>query len=657
MTVLKRIAELWDSIPVKGWVMVTLVALIGAVSVATGMVSAAAPANTAAPTISGIPMPAASGITGAGTLTVSTGSWTNNPTGYAYQWQDCDATGANCHDATGAGATTSTYTVGVNDSSGTIRVQVTAQSAAGSSSPAMAITGPAPTLWDGNSIGNDGETTAWDNRYANLFHSVLVNQPWPNAVSDINHDNPHTMVFVYVAGPETLAHPTPDSVGDPCRDYSAAAAQAAAHPGDPRYDWFLYDSAHNKLSFFNPAANGGSTEYAMDPGNTAYAQDCAQLDIKRAINDGLSSSYPDGIVDDDLNLGTYCIAGDCGLFPGWPMVGAQNTYTNDNNWDQAYINEMAIFQRAFHAAGLIGPIPNVSFGYAGDTGNDYNSLIDNTDGSSTQTFVPASFHSYPPASDPNAIADGSWLARIDMGLYNEAHNKLFVATFNYPSATVSESKQTFAMASFLMEANGHSVFDLLPSGNDTIPTFYPSMIDAMKLGPASGAFTSAGHVYERSFANGIAVVNASASAAGSVSLPGSFWGRECDAVAGTCQTLTNASSVSLGAFGAAVLLNVAPPVVIRRQAELPSAKQALPSGKACLAKRKLLLRLRTLTHRQRGIVQIDVYVNGRHRLRERRHFHNVTLRRLPKKGKVTIKIVATTKRHYHLISRRRYDAC
>ena len=90
---------------------------------------------------------------------------------------------------------------------------------------------------------------------------------------------------------------------------------------------------------------------------------------------------------------------------------------------------------------------------------------------------------------------------------------------------------------------------------------------------------------------------------------------------------------------------------------VPPSQAGLPSGKACVAKRKLFLRLKTLTRHHRGIVQIDVYVNGRHRLRERGHFHNVTLRRLPKKGKVTIKIVATTKRHYHLISRQRYRAC
>jgi hypothetical protein len=90
---------------------------------------------------------------------------------------------------------------------------------------------------------------------------------------------------------------------------------------------------------------------------------------------------------------------------------------------------------------------------------------------------------------------------------------------------------------------------------------------------------------------------------------------------------------------------------------VPPSQAGLPSAKACVAKRSLFLRLKNLIRHKKGIVQIDVYVNGRHRLREKGHWRNVTLRRLPKKGAVTIKIVATTKRHYHLISKQRYHAC
>ncbi len=90
---------------------------------------------------------------------------------------------------------------------------------------------------------------------------------------------------------------------------------------------------------------------------------------------------------------------------------------------------------------------------------------------------------------------------------------------------------------------------------------------------------------------------------------------------------------------------------------VPTTTAGLPTQR-CVAKRKLFLGLKKLVHAHPGVVQIDVFVNGRHVLRERKgHLRNVTLKRLPKKGSYVVKIVATTKRHFHLISKARYRAC
>ena len=90
---------------------------------------------------------------------------------------------------------------------------------------------------------------------------------------------------------------------------------------------------------------------------------------------------------------------------------------------------------------------------------------------------------------------------------------------------------------------------------------------------------------------------------------------------------------------------------------LPPSTVGLPSNHTCVAKQKLFLRLRNLSGHHRKVVRVDVYVNGRHVLRQRGRLHNVTLRGLPKTGNVVVKIVATTDRRYHLISRVRYRAC
>jgi lysophospholipase L1-like esterase len=85
------------------------------------------PSNTAPPVVSGTP-------TQGQTLTTTTGSWTNSPTSFAYQWQRCDSAGASC--AAIAGSTSSSYVLQAADVNSTIRSEVTASNAGGSSSPA-----------------------------------------------------------------------------------------------------------------------------------------------------------------------------------------------------------------------------------------------------------------------------------------------------------------------------------------------------------------------------------------------------------------------------------------------------------------------------------------------------------------------------------------
>jgi subtilisin family serine protease len=96
-------------------------------SAASAIVVASAPVNSGAPKVSG---KASVGKF----VEASTGSWSEHPTSYAYQWLRCDSKGAQC--APIAGATKSSYGPGEADVGGTLRVSVTASNAAGSSAPA-----------------------------------------------------------------------------------------------------------------------------------------------------------------------------------------------------------------------------------------------------------------------------------------------------------------------------------------------------------------------------------------------------------------------------------------------------------------------------------------------------------------------------------------
>jgi hypothetical protein len=116
------------------WKIAVVAALAAA---ATGIfatvASAAAPVNTASPTISGT---AKSGEK----LTANNGTWSNSPTSFSYQWRRCASDGTACGDINGA--TSQTYSVTSPDVGHALRVVVTATNADGHASATSAATDP-----------------------------------------------------------------------------------------------------------------------------------------------------------------------------------------------------------------------------------------------------------------------------------------------------------------------------------------------------------------------------------------------------------------------------------------------------------------------------------------------------------------------------------
>jgi hypothetical protein len=118
----------------------TVVALVAALTAIAGTGFAQptaaqaeyAPANSAAPAISGTPQVGQ-------TLTASTGTWNSQTTPtFTYQWQRCDTAGNNCGSI--SGATSQTYTVQNADVNSTLRVVVKATNSSGSGSATSAQT-------------------------------------------------------------------------------------------------------------------------------------------------------------------------------------------------------------------------------------------------------------------------------------------------------------------------------------------------------------------------------------------------------------------------------------------------------------------------------------------------------------------------------------
>ena len=105
-----------------------LAAAFGLFVCLSGVASAATralPVLTSAPKLSG-------SATVGGTLRSSKGTWSHSPTSYAYAWQSCNVSGANCSMI--AGPATNTLQIGSALAGGTVRAVVTAANGTGGAS-------------------------------------------------------------------------------------------------------------------------------------------------------------------------------------------------------------------------------------------------------------------------------------------------------------------------------------------------------------------------------------------------------------------------------------------------------------------------------------------------------------------------------------------
>jgi hypothetical protein len=98
------------------------------------------PALTSAPTVAG-------GVHVGQTLSESHGVWSNDPTGYTYQWEDCDGAGSACTPI--SGATAQSYELQQSDLGHTIEAVEIASNSGGlsvraSSAPSAVVVPPAP---------------------------------------------------------------------------------------------------------------------------------------------------------------------------------------------------------------------------------------------------------------------------------------------------------------------------------------------------------------------------------------------------------------------------------------------------------------------------------------------------------------------------------
>ena len=249
------------------------------------------PANTVAPVVT-----PSSGTAGTTTYSCTTGTWTNSPTSYTYQWQH---TNEDVPFANIPSATSSTYSPPSNYLSlygASLRCRVTASNAAGSSSPAasnpVTVLAP-PSRPSGGTVSLSGTgventiitatTTGWSDSptsYSVRIYASTINPPTTsdtlkatNSPSSSNTVSYTVTAFdaspppYYFKAFATATNAAGTSLTEPGSNVILSSLAAPSTPGTPT---LVYDSANSTASnwaydvTFTPSSGSGTIQYQLD---------------------------------------------------------------------------------------------------------------------------------------------------------------------------------------------------------------------------------------------------------------------------------------------------------------------------------------------------------------------------------------------------------
>ncbi len=227
-------------------------------SAPTAVVLVEAPLNNSLPSISGTPQ---QGVV----LTAAPGSWSDSPTSYAYQWQDCNSSGLSCSNVA-SGGTSSTYTPGSSEIGDTLEVIVTATNLGGTSSPATST------------------ATA----------AVLVEAPLNNSVPSISGTAQQGVVLTAAPGswsdsPTSYAYQWQDcnSSGLSCSNVASGGTSSTYTPGSSEIG--------DTLEVIVTATNlGGTSSPASSAATTVVAGAIAEFSSALSGNPIRNAPGPDG---------------------------------------------------------------------------------------------------------------------------------------------------------------------------------------------------------------------------------------------------------------------------------------------------------------------------------------------------------------------------
>jgi Hypothetical glycosyl hydrolase family 15 len=362
--------------------------------------------------------------------------------------------------------------------------------------PAGGVTGPAPVMFNRTSY--RFSTLLPIAQEASRYQVMTLQVTNAAEVPKLHAANPGLKILMYT-------DPTLSKGNNTLTTCTSYTGDLANHPS-----WFLRDQSGNVIP------TGTSPNYLMDPANPGYQQACMSTAIATAKQYGFDGVFFDGL----------------GATLRWVLPAGTTIpqYPTDASYQGAVTSMLTYAGQAMHANGLIV------------FGNICGSTL--TPGLWQQWTAPLD------GAEEESWTDGglglaqqvpNWRAKLAAIDWSEANGKYTILH----SYNTTEAGNTYGMASMMLVGGGHTSYSVSNADYTSSESWYPEYDTAQSLGAAAGPYKQlADGVYERVFANGIVLVNPTASTVPNFALGGGTY---------SGSGVTNATSATMAPTSALIL--------------------------------------------------------------------------------------------------------
>jgi hypothetical protein len=341
-------------------------------------------------------------------------------------------------------------------------------------------TGPSPAAFNRESYGY--VSTLSPRAEANRYGVMVLESTDASWVPILHAANPHLKLLVY----QDIERA---SAGDPqrCTDVTGDLRN---HP-----DWFLKSSAGQPVYTAAVPPNAPAS-YHMDIGQRGYQQACVADGIALAKRDGFDGIFMDGL------------DGRMGYQFGHLSVPTVPKYPTDAAWQASMYSFLQYAGPTIRSAGLL------AFGNIGGA----------------QLALWSRWNGPLDGAEEEAWSDGGsglaawlwwWHQQLANAAWSAAHGKYELLH----SHNTTEAGNRYGLASMLLVAGGRATYSTSNANYSRDESWYPEYGTAVALGAPYGPYhRRTGGVYERDFAHGIVLVNASLATIPRFSLGASYSG-------------------------------------------------------------------------------------------------------------------------------------